>query len=192
MKTQTQSPIQHAASIHAESPARRHRARLVAGLALAGSALLAPQGASAATQYVSGSYTWSAVAPPCAGLSCYEGQYSGDVAGSATSALVVTTPTTEPGLVFYIANNVIDTANGQLRCTVYAANDLGSDFGGLAPTDGEAGGLCKITGGTGAYAGATGSLMIYGFSEGSVGLIVLPGNPPRTGKFNYVGKIVTP
>ena len=166
--------------------------RVLSGLALAVSALLAPQVASAATTYVSGSYTYVTVAPPCLGVACYQAQYSGGTAGPATSALITTTPTTEPGLVFYTANNVINTANGVLRCTVYGANDLGDDFGGLAPTDGEAGGLCKITGGTGAYAGAKGALLIYGYSEGSVGLVVLPGTPPRSGSFNYVGKIVTP
>lgn len=173
-------------------PTRSCPGRLAAPLALAIGSLLAPLASSAGTTQVSGSYSYVAVKPFCAGLACYDAQYVGDLDGPATSALIATVPTTQPGLVFYIANNVIRTAQGDLRCTVYAANDLGNDFGGFKPTDGEAGGICKITGGTGAYAGASGSLLIYGYSEGSVGLVVLPGTPPRTGTFDYVGKIVTP
>jgi hypothetical protein len=157
-------------------PTRSRPGRLAAPLALAIGSLLAPLASSAGTTQVSGSYSYVAVKPFCAGLACYDAQYVGDLDGPATSALIATVPTTQ----------------GDLHCTVYAANDLGNDFGGFKPTDGEAGGLCKITGGTGAYAGASGSLLIYGYSEGSVGLVVLPGTPPRTGTFDYVGKVVTP
>ena len=165
----------------ATAPALRRRGLIgVVGLvfAFASAAMSLGNRADASTVSVSGSYSFSFTPLGCrstVGITCYTGNMRGGIAGGLEAAMLAGTPTVPLGVFNALADVVVHTSTGDLRCTVNGVINTSSP-------DGEIAALCVITGGTHRWTGARGYLQWWGNTTPS------PAFPAFSGSGEYRGK----